>query len=264
VSIREQITLIEQLSALDQDIKRIDDQVAKERGGLEGLRSELAETEKRMAKDRQSLGDMERIRNELQTEIRQMSNQIERSREKMGRARNERETVAVQRELEELRKLQRDREDEVNRITTSADGAKEAITQAEAKQKSLGGAIDGGVEGVEKLLADLAAERATKQTDRDAIAKQIPQMLYRRYEQIRSKRPVAIARTTTGTCQGCFMDLPPMMFQTLRKQDAFDQCPHCKRVLYYVPPAAVDGPSPDASGETPGPKRTKAADPEVA
>jgi predicted nucleic acid-binding Zn-ribbon protein len=260
LSIRDQIPLIEQLSALDQDIKRIDDQVAKERGGLEGLRTELAETEKRIAKDKQSLGDMEKIRNELHTELRQMTQQIERSREKMGRARNERETVAVTRELEELRKLQRDREDEVQRITTSADGAKDAITQAEAKQKSLGGAIDGGVEGVEKLLSDLATERAGKQAERDAVVKQIPQMLYRRYEQIRSKRPVAIAKTTTGTCQGCFMDLPPMMFQTLRKQDAFDQCPHCKRVLYYVPPE----PSPEAAPETPGPKRTKAADPEVA
>ena len=65
-----------------------------------------------------------------------------------------------------------------------------------------------------------------------------PSVLYRRYESIRTRRPVAIARTTDGTCQGCHLGVPPMMFQKLRRQQEFEQCPHCRRILYYWAPEA--------------------------
>ena len=64
----------------------------------------------------------------------QMSGQIERSREKLQRSRNERESNAAQREVEELRKLHRDREEELERLTTAADGARTSISDAEAKR----------------------------------------------------------------------------------------------------------------------------------
>ena len=40
---------------------------------------------------------MEKTRNEQQLEVRQMTGQIEKSREKLGRSRNERESVAATR-----------------------------------------------------------------------------------------------------------------------------------------------------------------------
>jgi predicted nucleic acid-binding Zn-ribbon protein len=77
-------------------------------------------------------------------------------------------------------------------------------------------------------------------------------VLYRRYESIRSRRPVAIAKTHDGTCLGCHMSLPPMMFQKMLQQGEFEQCPSCRRILYYVPAPApgsrdsVDGGTPAA------------------
>lgn len=263
LSIRDQIPVLEQLSAIDQDIRRIDEQADKEKGSLDGLRGRLADTERRLAQDRASLVDLERLRGELQTEVRQMTQQIERSREKLARSRNERESVASQREMEELRKLVRDREDEIARLTASADGARGSIADTESVAKSLGGTVDGDLPSTEKLLAELATQRAEKVIEREALVKQLPSLLYRRYEQIRTKRPVAIARTSTGTCQGCFLEVPPMQFQKLRVQEAFDQCPHCKRILYYVPPEPAPEPPP-APEPAPKSKRSKAAGPQVA
>ena len=64
--------------------------------------------EERLKADREMLAAMERTRSELMTEVRQMTQQIDKSREKLGRSRNERESNAAQREVEELRKLLRD------------------------------------------------------------------------------------------------------------------------------------------------------------
>ena len=56
---------------------------------------------------------MDKTRTELLAELRQMTQQIDRSREKLSRSRNERESNAAQREVEELRKLHRDREEDL-------------------------------------------------------------------------------------------------------------------------------------------------------
>lgn len=233
---RPEIAFLEELSALDTDLRQIEDKLGKYRGEMESLVAEVRALEARLKADRESLSTMERTRSELQAELRQMTQQIEKSRDKLNRSRNERESNAAQRELEELRKLCRDREEEIERLTAAADGAKAAIAEAETKHGHLTGTIAGTEAGSSTELASLEVEKKEKAGQREVIAKKIPVVLYRRYESIRTKRPVAIARLVEGTCRGCHLAIPPMMFQRLRQTGEIEQCPHCRRIIYYVPP----------------------------
>jgi len=247
---RPEIAFLEELSALDTDLRQIEDKLGKYRGEMESLVGEVKALEARLKADRESLATMERTRSELQAELRQMTQQIEKSRDKLNRSRNERESNAAQRELEELRKLCRDREEEIERLTTAADGAKAAITEAETKHAHLTRTIEGTEAGTSTELVSLAAEKTTKAGLRETVAKKIPVVLYRRYENIRTKRPVAIARLVEGTCRGCHLAIPPMMFQRLRQTGEIEQCPHCRRIIYYVPPGEGGAASEPTSSDT--------------
>jgi predicted nucleic acid-binding Zn-ribbon protein len=237
---RPEIGFLEELSALDTDLRQIDEKLGKYRGEMETLVAEVRAIEARLKTDRESLSTMERARSELATELRQMTQQIEKSRDKLNRSRNERESNAAQRELEELRKLCRDREEEIERLTTAADGAKAAISDAESKHGELTRTIAGTEAGSSGELVTLESEKKTKVGQREGIVKKIPIALYRRYESIRTKRAVAIARLVEGTCRGCHLAIPPMMFQRLRQTGEIDQCPSCRRIIYYMPAALGD------------------------
>ena len=237
MSIREQIAALEELSAVDVELRRIDEALDKHQKGLSGMRSEVKGLEDRLSRDRDTLAAMDKTRNELVAESRQMSQQIERSREKLNRSRNERESNAAQRELEELRKLHRDREDEISKINSMADAARASISDADGKRTNLSGELEGSAPGITTSIDGLNAEKASLTEKRGTIVPRLPPALYRRYESIRTRRPVAIAMTTDGTCQGCRIAIPPMMFQTMRRADQIEQCPQCRRLLYYVPPA---------------------------
>jgi predicted nucleic acid-binding Zn-ribbon protein len=247
VSIREQIPFLEELSAIDVEVRRIDEQLEKHQKGLSGMRTDLRALEDRLKVDRETLSEMERTRAELGAELRQMTQQIEKSREKLARSRNERESNAAQRELEELRKLHRDREEEIERLNSASDAARAAISDADGKRSALAGELEGSQEGVTSSIGELEAERKVRMEARAKVVAKLPTMLYRRYESIRTRRPVAIAKTTDGTCLGCHMSVPPMMFQKMRRQDEFEQCPQCKRILYYVPPEPPPTSSSDPS-----------------
>ncbi len=238
MSLRDQIVSLEALAAIDAELRRLEDQLTEERGILANLKSELRSLDEKLSTDRASLTEMEKTRNELTTDLRQMTTQIERSREKLARSRNERESNAAQRELEELRKLQRDREDEINKITTLIDSAKKTIEETETQQKKIADELGGRESDISKTLSEAVKERDAKLVDRAKIASGVQAMTLRRYEQVRKRKGNAIAKTIDGTCLSCHMQLPPMLFQKLMRGDAFEQCPSCARILYYEAPAS--------------------------
>jgi len=246
VSIREQIAFLEELASIDTDIRRIDEQLDKQKNNLDGTRMEVRGIEGRLKADRERLVERDKTLGELFIELRQMSQQIERSREKLQRSRNERESNAAQRELEELRKLQRDREEEIEKISALSDSARGAIEEGEGKRSTLVEALEGSVQGVTATLAGLTEEKKKRTEDRKRVVSKLPVIIFRRYESIRTRRPFAIAKTHDGTCQGCHIAIPPMMFQKMLRQEEFEQCPNCRRILYYTPapvPAGASDPS---------------------
>lgn len=239
MSVPEQIVALEELAALDAELKTLGDELGRERGALETLRGKLAELEEKVKNDKSHLSAIEKLRNDYVAEVRNMMQQLEHSREKMNRARNEREANAAQRELEELRKLIRDREDEIGKLTTDGDAARQQIAATEEEAGKLSAEL-GETEGsVQAKLGDTESRQTARASTRDAIVKKLPAQVYRRYEVIRGRRGTGIAQTTDGTCKACNMALPPQLFHRLRREPLLDQCPSCQRIIYYTPPAVA-------------------------
>jgi predicted nucleic acid-binding Zn-ribbon protein len=235
-SVTDQISALEELAAVDAELKTLGDDLQQERSALDAQRKKLAGLEDKLKNDRAQLAAIEKLKNEYLVEVRTMMQQLEHSREKMNRARNEREANAAQRELEELRKLVRDREDEIGRLTTDGEGARQQIDAAEQEAKTVADELGATEGGVQSKLAEIETRKAEREKARDASVKKIPPQLYRRYEMIRQKRGTGIAQTTTGICKACNMSLPPQLFHRLRREPMLEQCPSCHRIIYYTPP----------------------------
>lgn len=239
MSIPEQIRALEELAAVDAELKTMDEQLSQERGTLNSLKASIKKLDDKLETDRAHLSTMEKTRNELMMDIRNMNTQLEHSRDKLGRSRTERESNAAQRELEELRKLIRDREEEVGKLTADSDASRQAIEATEEEHKKLSEELSSKEGDINSKLGSLESTRGARQADRDVAAKKLPPQLYRKYEMIRQKKGFAIAQTSDGTCKACNMSLPPQLFHRLRREPMLDQCPSCQRIIYFAAPAAA-------------------------
>lgn len=247
MKIAEQIEALEKLAELDGELATLDGELAQEREALEKRKEQLAKLDAKLAASRASIEDMERTRNELHTEARQMSAQMERSREKLARCRTEREVNAAQREVEELRKLYRDREAEVDKLSQLVDQAK-IEAESTTKERNVIAEELGSTEGsIATRLGELERDAGAKRTLRAGLVSKVQPVMYRRYENIRKRRGSSIAHVTDGTCSACHMRLPPMMFQKMMRGDDFDQCPSCNRILYYRHPEGASAETPSSS-----------------
>ncbi|OJY29847.1 MAG: hypothetical protein BGO98_49450 [Myxococcales bacterium 68-20] len=232
----DQIRALEELAAMDAEVKTLEEKLAEERGVLGGLKESLKELDERLQVDRTTVGAADKQRHELQLDIRTMTQQIEHSREKLNRSRTERESQAAQRELEELRKLVRDREDEIQRIDTETAPVRSQLEATEAEHKGLTEELAAKEGDIQAKVTQLESDRQTRGGGRDLIVKRLPPVLYRRYEMIRGRRGAAIAQTSDGTCNKCNMALPPQLYHRLRREPLIEQCPSCNRIIYFAAP----------------------------
>jgi hypothetical protein len=242
VNLRAQIEALESLATLDASLAKLEAELQREGDVLSDKKSQLEKLEERFESTKASVGDMDRTRGELLQDARHMSLQMERSREKLSRCRTEREVNATQREIEELRKLYRDRELEIEKINGLAEQARTELDGANTEREALLGALanDTRASHLDSLEKDVSVVRE----QRKELVKAVPPALYRRYEMIRKRRGSAVAWTFQGTCSACHISLSPMAFQRLRRGEDFDQCPSCQRILYYR-----EEPAPDAADE---------------
>lgn len=232
----EQIGALEELAAMDAEVKALEEKLAEERGVLNSLKESLKRLDERLQIDRATVAAADKQRNDLHIDIRTMTQQIEHSREKLNRSRTERETNAAQRELEELRKLVRDREDEITRLDESTASIRTTVETTEAEHKSITEELAAKEGDIQTKVTKLEADKNERGGGRDTIVKRLPPILYRRYEQLRGKRGTAIAQTTDGTCNKCNMSLPPQLYHRLRREPLIEQCPSCNRIIYFASP----------------------------
>jgi predicted nucleic acid-binding Zn-ribbon protein len=235
LSIPEQIRALERLAQVDAELKILEEELGQERSTLEGLKSGIARLDEKLQADNAALETMDRARGELIQDVRNMTQQLDHSREKLGRSRTEREANAAQRELEELRKLVRDREEEIGKLTADADAARQQLEATSAEHKKLQEELSSREEGIRSKVGEVDGKLQGKRSEREVAVKALPPQLYRRYEMIRSKRGTAIAQTTDGTCKACHMSLPPQVFHRLRREPVLEQCPSCNRIIYFAP-----------------------------
>jgi predicted nucleic acid-binding Zn-ribbon protein len=233
VSIQSQIDALEKLSELDAELKELGDVLRKERGELETKKTRLAGLVERLSRGKQSIEEMEKARGDLMGEARQMLIQIERSREKLSRCRTERESNAVQRELEELRKLHRDREIEMEKIDVLIAQGRADVTAVLGEHDKLEAELLSIEDAATGRIAEAQGQFDERGKLRLELVKAVPPQVYRRYELVRSRRGTALAYTHSGICSACNMHLSPMLFQKLKRGEDMDQCPSCNRIIYY-------------------------------
>lgn len=248
MKIQPQIDALENLAALDAELLELDEELSQQSDALDKKKEQLLALDEAIGKDQAAIDEMERTRGELVQEARQMTVQLERSREKLSRCRTEREVNAAQREIEEVRKLYRDRELEIEKIQGFADQARTAMNEKTQQREVLASELGSSAGDVESRLGQLKGQADEKRKARKALVDKVPHALYRRYELIRKRRGSALAHTEDGTCSACHMRIVPMMYQQLLRGDEFQQCPSCNRILYYRAEAASPAEAESQSG----------------
>lgn len=236
LQLKEQINSLRELQEVDLEIDRIDSAITI---GDEGLREQRTAIEKLQAsiteyREKLALGVERRLA--LEAEIQEAQALVKDRQNKMMKVQTNREYQSLLKEIEDAKNANRLREEELVRLLEQD----EYLRKKDEEQSAL-------LIGEETALAEqtatreaetikLAGKRQKLTKDRESKAKKIKADLLRKYELIRAKRDgLAMAGVNRGVCYGCYMNVPPQLYNELLREDKMHICPTCNRLLYHSP-----------------------------
>lgn len=228
---------IEQLVVL----QKVDDEIIVLETELENLPKELAELEakndefnQRIAQFDEKIDILQTQRKRLDSEVEDNTAMIKKSKSKLMMAGNTREYQAMMREMDNMEKANRTREEEQVALAEELErqnGLREEVaTEAAEVVKEL----EEYQASIKKRTTAAKKRLTTLGKQRDKACAVVPAPVLGRYEFIRSRisNPV-IVPVVDGVCNGCNIRIPPQIFIDLQKGEQIISCPNCQRLTYW-------------------------------
>ncbi len=195
--------------------------------------NDLARVEGLLSTERQALTETERYYSEQKGMLTDDEIQVAGAKHKLAQAKNSKEYVAAQREIEQRREGLTAREGEIAKLVGAVDAKKKLLASRADDVETLKGSIAKDGEVAKARMAEIEGKIAELRAERDKVAAGVKPDVLKRYSSIRMRRGLAVVSVRNGTCQGCNMNIPPQLFIIIQRGQTIETCPSCHRIIYW-------------------------------
>jgi uncharacterized protein len=231
-----QIEILASLQTVDREIKQHHGKKQDLLGELQAKEQEIQIKKREIVKLSSALAETEKLRQEKDRVFQDEGKKATDRRMRMNRIKNSKELMALQREIDLIKQGNSEREEELIKLMEETDrasseikGKEEELAKLQAEWDQEQGELRSQITGIEQAVSEAATRRQT-------IAAQVAGDLISRYELIFSRRGgTAVVEVTGGICQGCYMNVPPQLWNEIIRSEKVHLCPSCQRILHYKP-----------------------------
>ena len=237
IKLRAQIEILASLQIVDREIKE-------HAGTKRGILGELQDKQRIIEAKKQEIEALtaacaakEKLRQEKDRLLQDDGKKAMDKRMRMNRIKNVKELQALQREIDQIRQANGELEEELLQMMVEIDGIKNEIKNRQEELIQAEGEWQQKQEGLQSQIAalDQTVDEACRR--RQSIAAEIAADLMSRYELILSRRGgTAVVQASGGICQGCYMNIPPQLWNEIIRNEKVNLCPSCQRIIYYKAP----------------------------
>ncbi len=230
---QEKLQLLKELQSLDTERQTLVRQRQTFVGEQDQLQSELDRVQEMVDSLTTEIDGLDEQRREFAQALTLEEDNIARSESRLPQIKTQKEYVAVLKEVDTAKKLSKELTEQIDAkdnelASLGADKEEKAAELASLGEKVAARRSEIGAEQT-KVEADL--ESMTSR--REALLKQLPTTLRKRYQLLLERRGgIAVVEARGGACLGCHMHLPPQQFNSLYLAKEVQSCPHCNRLLY--------------------------------
>jgi hypothetical protein len=140
----------------------------------------------------------------------------------------------LMREIQNLKKGKKMLEEEALQLEEDIPRSSEEMHMLTSRVEQLEKEYHSKADSVEKERQGLLVELEYASSQIERLKGQLTPECVRHYELIRSSSLLPIvAPVRNGTCYGCYMNIPPQLFNRVQANRDVIVCPSCHRILYF-------------------------------
>ena len=231
--LRDQLKRLEELQRYDAQIQELTNAHKAIPAKLVASQTDFSRVETLLESERAQLAESQRYYSEQKNQLQSDESTATGAKHKLSLAKNSKEYVAAQREMEATRDSVQTREQEIAKLIEAVQAKEKLLEERAAELEVLRKSLEKDAEVARKKMAEIDAKIAAIKVGRDKVAAGIRPDVLKRYGAIRMRRGLAITTVRNGTCQGCNMNVPPQLFNVLQRGTSIETCPYCHRIVYW-------------------------------
>jgi predicted nucleic acid-binding Zn-ribbon protein len=231
--LRDQLKQLEELQTHDAKIQELEQSLKAIPAKLAATELDLARVEALLASEGTSLKETERYYAEQKGLVTDDEVQVAGAKHKLTQAKNSKEYMAAQREIEQRRESLSQREVEIGKLVEAVEAKKKVLSDRASDVQGLKESISKDGDAARARMSEIEGKIAELRVERDKLAALVKPEVLKRYGAIRMRRGLAVVSVRNGTCQGCNMNIPPQLYNILQRGVSIETCPSCSRIIYW-------------------------------
>lgn len=216
-----------QISSLEQKMAQIPKNIKKFQEEMTIYRLEYEEKVR-------IIEDIEKGKRKKERELDVKENSLAKLKDQLLSVKTNREYQTLLHEIDGVKESISQLEEELIFLIEENESSKALIKRSNNELKEKEQFIDEQKKNKERELEELHQQSKNLELRKASWQQQVSQELLEAYKKIRQYRNgVAVVSVKDGSCQGCFMNLMPQLFQEVKQNTKIYKCPHCQRIIYF-------------------------------
>jgi hypothetical protein len=231
--VKRQLQLLWNLQTLERQVEEAQQEQESCPLTLERLQGLLKAQEEKKEEEKRRIEEIERERIKLEGELEMESERIKRSQLKLLEIKTNKEYQALLKEIETGKEHNSQREEAIIGMLEEIDRLKtdyaSTIERAHKERKE----IEEEQAKVREQMVIVEQNIIHWHHNREEIVRELDPELLKRYTTLKERRNgIAVVLVKDEGCQGCYVNIPPQMYNEVQKNKEIIICPNCHRILY--------------------------------
>jgi len=232
--LRDQLELLWELQKIDlalQEIKGERERYPKE---MRRLDEKQGIEKDKIKKEKEKVELLEKERRQKEGHLSLEQEKIKRAEGRMFEVKTNKEYQALLKEIETIKEANSREEEVILRVMDEIDALKKDLAKREKEISATVSKIEAEKNVIEAGVSQSEVLWKKQMERREVLSKQLDSNLFRLYNTLKEKRQgVGMVAARQETCQGCYVNIPPQMYNEIQRNNTLVRCPNCNRVLYW-------------------------------
>lgn len=194
----------------------------------------LKEKQSRRAELQKIIDEKNGIQRQKEEELRKEQEAVRKWEARLKDIKKHREYQALHLEIQEAKRANEKLQDEIIEFIGEIDGLKNQLSQLEKEISTIEEKIAKTKNTTQGELSKIMDKYANLKKEREEFVKTIDRIVFGKYQLIRTRRGgICIVEAKDGICLGCYVSLPPQLYNEVLMMKEIRICPRCQKILYY-------------------------------
>lgn len=217
---------------IDQVLLSIKEELEELPAKVRSVEDELKTLDKDYQTKKSEHDKLEQQLRQLKQQIAEDTEKLSHKEERLNSIKTTKEFQAVQKEISIGKTVNRERETQSQQISAAFEKIAQELSPLETRRQELVSTVEREQGEISGSLEALRAKLKESETLLQEQLAGLPEDIRHKFRRVQEKRQPAIARVADGTCQECFINVPPQLFIEIQKKQEIHTCPNCHRLLF--------------------------------